>query len=110
MNRLNPFILCLPSPIAGEYSRLKLRNKQGKDPQGQGFRRGNLSKAKVSAIYHDGLSGMSVNQMAELHQVNYHVAYKIAHKKSYSWFTDRIDYELAQLEQEIQGWNNAIEA
>jgi len=106
MSVLNPFMLCLPSPVAGEYSRVKLRNKRGKAPKGEAFRRGDLAESMVSGIYHDHIAGLTVTQIAARYGLGYYQVHRIVNKNSYAWFTDAIDYELKMLQLEQEGQAN----
>ena len=99
-------MLCLPSPVAGEYSRVKLRNKRGKDPRNQGFKRGEMPAQTVTNVYHDRLAGLTVLQIAARYGLGYYQVHRIVNKNSYAWFTDAIDYELMMLKQQQDGQAN----
>lgn len=100
-------MLCLPSPVAGEYSRVKLRNKRGKAPKGEAFRRGDLAESMVSGIYHDHIAGLTVTQIAARYGLGYYQVHRIVNKNSYAWFTDAIDLELELLKQQQEAENDA---
>ena len=107
MSALNPFMLCLPSPVAGEYSRAKLKNKRGKDPRNQGFKRGGMPEQTVTGVYHDHLRGLTVLQIAARWELGYYSVHRIVNKNSYVWHTDVIDLELEMLKQQQEAENDA---